>query len=500
MTDNVFKDVLTKGVPTRHYLSISILLDDIVSICKHSDIKDYGIHRIREFKKFINEIGGNVLFPLNLNYWTTIYTNEQTLERKLIFDTCIIENIFLNTFDFVTKKKYTAEDILALIAQLRNINDEEKLKENFPKVYNIYLLTKKNNNTLLQIKTFLNNYYNIPRQRLFEIVASRFNITTDTVVDDLKFADPNFNLDTFCAKMSNFLENIFLKRDEIYKYCIDNPLEFKINEKDKDKLELYIAYCHLSVAKELSKEEQQSYLYYLSTYFYENSDKLSSKFKIFLPNEDVIVSISKLYDEYKKLLVDNPQLRIIDFKSEDFNGMTLDEVEEFMEEYFKDISANWDFFDDADSLDKDFTDWVDRYYKKRGGGQLEDNEKIIIQKFIEKKKFFDSSDPYYRIKGKNTFDGYIGYIYSNGTVVLEKFFEDYEKGIIAKNQAIYVMHIDDFYNLSKLSKNKIIANKLCKRFIHKGDWQSRVLKEINKTTNSSPEYVLNDLMKKGIKK
>ena len=86
--------------------------------------------------------------------------------------------------------------------------------------------------------------------------------------------------------------------------------------------------------------------------------------------------------------------------------------------------------------------------------------------------------------GKNSFDGYIGFLYSNGFVVLEKFFEDSKSGKIATNQAIYVMDVDDFSRLTMLSKNNIIANKLCKRFIHKGDWQSKVEEIINKPGES----------------
>ena len=37
---------------------------------------------------------------------------------------------------------------------------------------------------------------------------------------------------------------------------------------------------------------------------------------------------------------------------------------------------------------------------------------------MTKKEFYDSTDPFFIIKGKNTFNGYVGYIYPNGKVIL----------------------------------------------------------------------------------
>ena len=56
------------------------------------------------------------------------------------------------------------------------------------------------------------------------------------------------------------------------------------------------------------------------------------------------------------------------------------------------------------------------------------------------------------------------------------------------------MDISEFYNLTNLSKTTIIANKLCKRFIHKGNWQEKIQKEISRENNNSPVHIIDQLL------
>ena len=204
-----------------------------------------------------------------------------------------------------------------------------------------------------------------------------------------------------------------------------------------------------------------------------------------------------MHEDYKKILINNPKLLIFDYKASDFNNMNLDEVNEFISEYFDTIKANWDFFKN-EKLDEEIINKIKEYYgiSDKFDFSSDSNSKVVdaVNKFIEKKYFFDKTDPYYRISGKNSFDGYIGYIYSNGAVILEKFFENSETGKLANNQAIYAMDISEFYNLTNLSKTTIIANKLCKRFIHKGNWQEKIQKEISRENNNSPVHIIDQLL------
>ena len=114
---------------------------------------------------------------------------------------------------------------------------------------------------------------------------------------------------------------------------------------------------------------------------------------------------------------------------------------------------------------------------------------------MEKKKLYDATNPVFRIMGKNTFNGYIGYVYPNGRVVLDKFYDKQTDSMLADGHAVYAMNIEEFYELSKLSKSELIKSKLCKRYIHKGDWIKKVLEnEIELKTAISPTVKVRNLM------
>lgn len=51
--------------------------------------------------------------------------------------------------------------------------------------------------------------------------------------------------------------------------------------------------------------------------------------------------------------------------------------------------------------------------------------------------------------------------------------------------AIYIMDFSDFHRLSQLTKRELIDSKQCKRVIHRGNWQSRVLEEIKSSSSKS---------------
>ena len=102
--------------------------------------------------------------------------------------------------------------------------------------------------------------------------------------------------------------------------------------------------------------------------------------------------------------------------------------------------------------------------------------------YVEKKELYGSTDPFFRIRGKDTFEGYVGFIYPNGKVILDKFFNS--NGRLADGEAIYVMDIDDFYRLSQFSKSVLMKDSKVQRVIHQGAWQDKVRRIIEKDGDS----------------
>ena len=77
-------------------------------------------------------------------------------------------------------------------------------------------------------------------------------------------------------------------------------------------------------------------------------------------SKEVIITPKILYDMYTKLLVDNPNLKMIDLSSFNFEGMNLDEVSAFMMAYLKDLGANWDFLEPNSQVEEDITRKTER--------------------------------------------------------------------------------------------------------------------------------------------
>jgi len=91
------------------------------------------------------------------------------------------------------------------------------------------------------------------------------------------------------------------------------------------------------------------------------------------------------------------------------------------------------------------------------------------------------------IMGLDTFSGYYAFVYPNGKVILEKFWENAETQNPAVESATYVMTIDNFVELSKMPKLALIEyiksfpEVGVRRIFHTSinNWQRNLFNEIN---------------------
>ncbi|MBR3116850.1 MAG: hypothetical protein IKF36_03135 [Bacilli bacterium] len=494
------------------------VLLDIRSLVDLSRNKDYDYKPFIEFSNKLNELTHN-FFDFNKNSFSEVQEviDEKTLEKKLQIPVYLVLSFILyqlyddsQTMDHEIDNLPEGELFKLLenrIGRIREIKDPVVLNKEFENFcsywkakygYHIKAVDK-------IVKTSKKNPLkgNMAIKMLIKEEGANFLLTKEDI-EEIKKG----NVEDVYSKYINFgadqIQLLIDNMDKIEEELSSNDIKIVLNiddDKKKDKVELYIAYKYMENACDSNDErDKQIYLYYLSNFFERYKNKIS-KLVAYDRHEDKILSLKELYEMYVSFLKDNPNLRIIDFKKEDFNDMNYDEIKEFMDEYLNDISANWIFLPSGNGQNKyisdeelekikEYIDSIKDPEKKRKA--LQD-----LDLFIKKKMFFDSSDPFYRVKGLNTFDGYFGYIYSNGMVILERFYENTDRGIIASNQAIYCMTIQDFYTLSKQSKSHIIANNLCKRFIHKGDWQQKVKDVISLKSQIVTAKELDKLVQQG---
>ena len=238
----------------------------------------------------------------------------------------------------------------------------------------------------------------------------------------------------------------------------------------------------------MRRKIQQSFIYFVSNYFNKNkgnknSDKPEIRTKI-QKNDSIkrssqgeLVTPKLLYERYKKFLKNHPNIKIVDFSRIDFTGKNLKEAETFLYHYLSDLQANWEIIPDIDvEYEREI---INRSLRARQKTEEEKkyHEEVLLDLLVEKKELYERATPFFRIKGKNTFDGYIGFIYSNGKVILDKFFDNEKSGKIAEYKAIYIMNIEDFYRLSQFPRRILMRDPKVKRYYHNGSWQDRIISE-----------------------
>lgn len=511
-----FKQALNRGVPVE--TPVSLVYSDLYNLCdnksKFSKVVD------KEFEKLYKFVMGEntKLGDMQLFQTMMVTTDSNTLDKNICFSfSGIISSIYINFnidnmyYDMVINHKYCTKfmsiDLKDFIekcnekkSDLRIISKEKTLKREFPALYNLYLERKEKVDFYNNCSEILENPERyglsklLARIKVFEFLKKN-NIDENTNLDEEIRNAQNFSLENFCLDCAETLEYITSRILEIKAYLPNNPIDLsKISHFDKEKIDLYIANQFLLFAENAPLEEKQRFLYHVTSYFLSDENrKTDTNLKIqcgnvnnneFQVNESGYeVTPKNLYDRYKKLLIDNPTLHAIDFRGVDFSNMNLCEVEDYMHEFLNDLSANWEFLPKDDrTVEKNV---LDNIVKSSNEKESEKKKKLdrerLLDLYMEKKEFYDSSDPFFRIKGKNTFDGYIGYIYSNGKVILEKYYENSNTSRLAYGEAAYVMDIDKFYSLSRLTKNELITmdDSVCDRIIHKGNWQQKAQNVIN---------------------
>lgn len=189
-----------------------------------------------------------------------------------------------------------------------------------------------------------------------------------------------------------------------------------------------------------------------------------------------IVTVEDIEREYESLLARHPEFSFIetnkeqlesllsyygftneDIKSLDFSSRTGEEVfmhffEKFKED--KELLASWIILPKGETNNnssKTYEHNTSKDYKN-----IDNSEHV--RRMLYGKHYLDNSPYAYKLSGTNKFEGYIGFIYPNGVVIFEKFYENEKTGRVARNSATYVMNIFNFVELSKLSRSEIVSS------------------------------------------
>lgn len=485
---DIIGELINKGVPIS--TPISIRCGDLLLISDNpNELRNDITKEFDKYLRFLNEKYKKADFEIFLTM--SINIDPETLEKKLIFSlegliTSIMYNInYKNICNEcaveTTALNFDVNDLLPQIDKLRRINNDQKLKKEFPALYKCYksiLETRRQIETIKRKKGIKTNIspdklyltlYNELMQNGIQVSMGRF----------IKIC--NLNITQYCKDVADSCENIIKNLPEIEKYLKENSFTLDDTGISKEKLELYFTYRFLKEIEIDHYDDKQNFVYYVANYFRENPSRKNSdypKIRIDAVTENKMglnveneegreITPRILYQEFTNLLLKNPELKPVNFNDVDFSGMSLEEVNTFVEDYLKTYTVNWEIIPKGKQDETAYTIF------KRSKHTEVDYERLK-QLFMEKVMFYNELDPYMCVEGKKTFDGYIGYIFSNGIVILDKFYDNVEKGKVSKGDAIYYMKIEDFYRLSHYPKKELMKMPEVGRIIHKGNWMDTI--------------------------
>lgn len=502
MLENV-DEVINKGIPVN--TPVTLLSRDLLNLCSNKKKIKSALNKSLE--EFMDFLASKVDYYPNMQIFQTlgIVQDRENISKKLCFSvTAVVSTIIYNLN--ITKEHdgrfLDGEDLndflldeetgcKRFVANLRMVSTDKKLSKNFPFIYQAYERALRDQKRAKEVKEYLmSSKLTFAQKRLLQedLVASLGD--KKSVDRFLKLADIKLNPAIYANACADILAYMIDNLDDVMDFLREHPVDLSfLDKEDMSRFELYVAHQHLQYAESVAPGSKQRYLFYVSNYLLELGDEVDSdleivvdEFKSTIPGipskAGYVVTPKSLKERYKQLLINYPELKTVTLSSYDFSTMSPNEVEEFMNDYLKDLSANWEMIPDGKTLDEAFTNSISR--KTR---EMSEEEKIryrehLTELYLEKKTFHESSDPVCTLRGLNTFDGYVAYVHSNGKIVLEKYFENANTGRVSTGDAIYIMDSDDFHRLSQLSKRELIESGQCKRVIHRGNWQSRVMDEI----------------------
>ena len=486
---------INKGVPC--YLSIDLNVSTLLNECAADKVQfEQELSLIRElYRTNIIEISSytkaNEFFFENFRTITSYKNAETTIHISPVdFLKKLKEILGVKSESLDFNDKDLANILLDKALAIQHIQTPEELKEKYPLIYADYELSFSAAKKIRRYKEKNKDKLNNPetRSEIQETINRQYNLYHAFGLDT--------NFQNFLQKQTKLYRNLSVRRQFVEGYTNRTSIDFSMFQGlDKAKFELYVADKYLTKAISCQDvKEKQECIYYIATYIRETK---TSNIKIH-NDEGKEISLSSLIRRYRQFLRNNPLIRPIDEARENFKNYHQRHVENHVKKYFF-TNVNWQIVPpgtvDTD-FDKKVINSLNRQYNYLSP---EEREKRIIERYSiyeRKKAFFDNSDYLYKIYGVNAFEGYIAYIYANGEVLMEKFFDDYANCIPTKGEAIYNIKVADFETLSRKTKTALIKDKKCRRIIHTGNWEERGQEILDRPSTKTTEEQVKQLVLK----
>lgn len=476
-------ECLNKGVP--NYIPIELDIATIIKEC--SDDQEATIKAFRELgnnhQNLIAKIAGMTKAERAFFKTFKVWTNRGNSET----------NLFISSTPFITELKkilgvnsdindFQNEQLFQLLLSRVNILQQIKtpsdLQKQFPMIYSDYLLSIS------------------ASEKIKALTEKKDPKTIEQQWDFYDMYGLSTNFRQFMNRQIIMYRNLVNKRRaisiEMHHRAIDPSYFDSIN---KDKLELYLAHKYLTHAQNCtSLEEKQECVYYLCTYIRE------TKFSDLTITDETgkQITFKNIVNGYRRLFKKNIELKPIDAERKNFKGFHIKHVKNHVRKHYLN-GINWRIIPnghDDSKTNNNVIECLNRVYRHLTPAEREAKIREAYELYERKINFFENTNYVDKILGIGDFNGYMAYFYENGTVIMEKFFDDYAESIPTQHEAIYTLKVVDFETLSKLSKPKLIKDEKCTRIIHAGSWENRVQKLLDvESTEVSKQAVQKVLTK-----
>ena len=328
----------------------------------------------------------------------------------------------------------------------------------------------------------------------------------------------------FLEKQKDYFTKLIFLLKDISKACSVNDFDKESFEDcfEKDKMILMLCKCIVDNCKETAKNENSFHNCMVEVIQLIQNVKELGLDKDFNPcikiydeekKKYVIYSFADLKREVAQMLSEHPEFEVATIQMQDAvsknlvrNAEATTKFGEILTARKKQVlAANWEFVKPGEREDKEQTEAVDfDTQMRRRDAKISSYEKDAYLELMRKRLFFDKTGYMEQILGINSFAGYVGYIYANGLVIFEKMYEDDSRLVPVKEaNATYVMNIDNFVELSALSKTDIIkyikstVNPNVKRVYHSKNWEQRLLSIIEGAGYDAVEEKIDTLIETG---
>lgn len=445
----VFPDLEYVLNPRVNFTGDFYFVDKIFRACQKGHAYDDYIKR--EYLDPLDRLFGKIL---NSNGFLILMHNYPTQNGRV---TCLSPNHYLGQ---------QSENLLGE----RIPNDIDDIQES------ITWCKEKARTILRQIKSYLSGgTANYPD--FLNYVYTYYKTAYDKMYKGQRFY-PQFTVKKFLENYCNVLIDYLTalrKVEPIFK----KPLDIAAISKtvDVDKCSLAIAKAAFDTAELLEEEKHQL----LNSFIVANNFKeameavkkeypkyrLSTTVFDFLGEPTYHYTADQFVQEVNKVLAMHPEYKVYHLNLGDGSDYrSLDTVKALEKEIIdketiKELSGSWEFLPKGERVQDTPINGEERGGRKEptdfvptGLAALDDAQ--LLQDITSRYAYLESKDYLFNIKGKNNFEGYIGYIYPNGIVLFEKLYESIDPLIPARSNATYIMSVDNFVQMSRKSKPEII--------------------------------------------